>query len=146
MCIFACGVTLAAQVRVDCTVTYGENQESVVMAHPHEDYDHDLWFSAYTPADSDGCYVEEADGTLNADGSWTDKTICWSAPYMHACASISEPADTLEPQRTSPRHQYASVAPLMHAHPRRCSVPLSPSRTLPVLILTASLALSPSSL
>merc|ERR1711920_1078904 len=65
------------EVRLDCTVTYGENEEAVVMAHPHEDYDHDLWFSAYTPADSDGCYVEGAEGTLNSDESWTEKTICW---------------------------------------------------------------------
>jgi len=65
------------EVRLDCTVTYGENEEAVVMAHPHEDYDHDLWFSAYTPADSDGCYVEGPDGTLNPDEEWSQKTICW---------------------------------------------------------------------
>jgi len=65
------------EVRLDCTVTYGDNAEAIVMAHPHEDYDHDLWFSAYTPGDADGCYIDGVDGTLNEDGEWTEKTICW---------------------------------------------------------------------
>jgi len=66
------------ELRLDCTVTYGEpGEESVVMAHPHEDYDHDLWFQAYTPREEDGCYIEGADGTLNEDEEWTEKTVCW---------------------------------------------------------------------
>jgi len=66
------------EVRLDCTVTFGaDGEESVVMAHPHEDYDHDLWFKAYTPQDEDGCYIEGAEGTLNDDDEWTDKTVCW---------------------------------------------------------------------
>jgi len=66
------------ELRLDCTVTYGDdNTESIVMAHPHEDYDHDLWFQAYTPREEDGCYIEGADGTLNEDEEWTEKTVCW---------------------------------------------------------------------
>jgi len=66
------------ELRLDCTVTYGEpGEESVVMAHPHEDYDHDLWFQAYTPREEDGCYIEGADGTLNENEEWTEKTVCW---------------------------------------------------------------------
>ena len=58
----------AGELRLDCTVTYGDdNTESIVMAHPHEDYDHYLWFQAYTPREEDGCYIECADGTLNED-------------------------------------------------------------------------------
>ena len=64
--------------RLDCTVTYGnDNTESIVMAHPHEDYDHDLWFQAYTPREEDGCYIEGPDGVLNDSEEWTDKTVCW---------------------------------------------------------------------
>ncbi len=68
------------EVRLDATITYStDSTESVVMAHPHEDYDHDLWFSAYTPAgaESDGCYIDGPDGVLNGDGEWNEKTVCW---------------------------------------------------------------------
>jgi len=66
------------ELRLDCTVTYGEgDEETVVVAHPHEDYDHDLWFQAYSPREEDGCYIEGADGVLNDDDEWTDKTVCW---------------------------------------------------------------------
>ena len=48
------------ELRVDCTVTYSDDntKEAIVMAHPHEDYDHDLWFQAYTPKEDDGCFIE----------------------------------------------------------------------------------------
>ena len=67
------------ELRVDCTVTYSDDntKEAIVMAHPHEDYDHDLWFQAYTPKEDDGCFIEDSSGTLNEDGSWTEKTVCW---------------------------------------------------------------------
>ena len=48
-----------------------------LQAHPHEDYDHDLWFQAYTPAQEDGCYISSPAGVLNADGTWDEKTVCW---------------------------------------------------------------------
>ena len=48
-----------------------------LQAHPHEDYDHDLWFQAYTPAQEDGCYISSPAGELNADGTWDEKTVCW---------------------------------------------------------------------
>jgi hypothetical protein len=66
------------EVRLDATITYdSESHESIVLAHPHEDYDHDLWFQAYTPASEDGCYISSPQGVLNADGTWDEKTVCW---------------------------------------------------------------------
>uniref|UniRef100_A0A7S3T7E8 Calcineurin-like phosphoesterase domain-containing protein n=1 Tax=Emiliania huxleyi TaxID=2903 RepID=A0A7S3T7E8_EMIHU len=66
------------ELRLDATVTYDDaSHESIVMAHPHEDYDHDLWFQAYTPAQEDGCYISSPAGVLNADGTWDEKTVCW---------------------------------------------------------------------
>jgi len=71
------------EVRLDATVTYtescdveGEQCEVVTFAHKHEDYDHDLWFSAYVPQDEDGCYVDEPDGALDGDFSSRDP-VCW---------------------------------------------------------------------
>eukprot|EP00218_Dolichomastix_sp_CCMP3274_P014248 CAMPEP_0170136136 /NCGR_PEP_ID=MMETSP0033_2-20121228/3022_1 /TAXON_ID=195969 /ORGANISM="Dolichomastix tenuilepis, Strain CCMP3274" /LENGTH=556 /DNA_ID=CAMNT_0010371809 /DNA_START=20 /DNA_END=1690 /DNA_ORIENTATION=- len=75
------------EIRLDATVTFSDScdveegeastQCSVVTyAHPHEDYDHDLWFSAYLPQEEDGCYVGEPDGTLDGDFSSRDP-VCW---------------------------------------------------------------------
>ncbi|KAK3254978.1 hypothetical protein CYMTET_35827 [Cymbomonas tetramitiformis] len=75
-------------LRLDATVTYSdacdvdENMETsnscsvVTFAHKHEDYDHDLWFSAYVPKSEDGCYVDEPQGTLDGDFSSRDP-VCW---------------------------------------------------------------------
>jgi len=71
---------ITGEERLDCTVSYTDDGKDVaVIAHPHEDYDHDLWFKAYTPQDEDGCYIEEAGekGTLNEGEEWTDNTVCW---------------------------------------------------------------------
>ncbi|KAJ1448367.1 calcineurin-like phosphoesterase [Pelagophyceae sp. CCMP2097] len=77
------------EVRLDATVTYsdecavdGTACSTVVFAHAHEDYDHDLWFSAYTPEANDGCYLRDPDGVLNPEGSAhadiaDPATICW---------------------------------------------------------------------
>mmetsp|Transcript_64610 Transcript_64610/g.140646 ORF Transcript_64610/g.140646 Transcript_64610/m.140646 type:complete len:613 (-) Transcript_64610:196-2034(-) len=83
-------------VRLDATVQYSDScfvdgmealEEGVaqcstlVYAHPHVDYDHDLWFSAYTPQEDDGCYIQDVTGTLNPVGSEADfskpDTVCW---------------------------------------------------------------------
>jgi hypothetical protein len=34
-----------------------------VYAHESEDYDHDAWFSAYTPKEEDGCYIDDVSMT-----------------------------------------------------------------------------------
>eukprot|EP00240_Pyramimonas_obovata_P003347 CAMPEP_0118921598 /NCGR_PEP_ID=MMETSP1169-20130426/819_1 /TAXON_ID=36882 /ORGANISM="Pyramimonas obovata, Strain CCMP722" /LENGTH=607 /DNA_ID=CAMNT_0006862347 /DNA_START=55 /DNA_END=1878 /DNA_ORIENTATION=- len=91
-------------MRLDATVFYqdacivdeemleqeGVSSCSVVhFAHPHEDYDHDQWFSAYVPEEDDGCYVQVSDmrseqnpsGILNPEGSDVDfasrDAVCW---------------------------------------------------------------------
>jgi len=76
-------------VRLDATVTYsdecavdGSECSTLVFAHDHEDYDHDLWFQAYTPQEDDGCYIANPDGTINPAGSKFEdlsnpETVCW---------------------------------------------------------------------
>jgi hypothetical protein len=45
-----------------------------VYAHESEDYDHDKWFSAYTPQDEDGCYINDL-GDLSKAGE--EDSVCW---------------------------------------------------------------------
>mmetsp|Transcript_20160 Transcript_20160/g.20260 ORF Transcript_20160/g.20260 Transcript_20160/m.20260 type:complete len:553 (+) Transcript_20160:93-1751(+) len=61
--------------RLDATITYTDSShESVVFAHPSEDYDHDAFFSAYTPQENDGCYFDmDADGINVGDKDG----VCW---------------------------------------------------------------------
>ena len=64
------------RVRLDATVTYTDtSHESVVYAHPSEDYDHDTFFSAYTPQNDDGCYLACEDD-INVDTCKED-VVCW---------------------------------------------------------------------
>jgi hypothetical protein len=73
--------------RLDATVTFTaeDSASSVVYAHGSEDYDHDAWFSAYTPQEEDGCYIQmnEAQGGAGAAQSKlqsvTSKAdaVCW---------------------------------------------------------------------
>jgi len=86
------------QIRLDATVKYSDFCEipedmdlttaeddrecsTMVYAHKHVDFDHDLWFQAYVPQENDGCYVPEPDGTLNPVESGKDfgnpEEICW---------------------------------------------------------------------
>jgi len=68
------------EVRLDATVTFtDESHESVVYAHPSDDYDHDAWFSAYTPQNDDGCYVGVEDGgpILENAESNAKNVVCW---------------------------------------------------------------------
>jgi len=62
---------------VDATVTYTETGSSAVMAHEHEDLEHDGWFRAYTPQEEDGCYIVNTGGVLNEDAEWNEQTVCW---------------------------------------------------------------------
>lgn len=85
-------------LRLDATVTYSDVCEvdpealdmdqppsecsTLVFAHKHEDYDHDLWFSAYTPHEDDGCHVVDPRGKIvQPDGTeydFSDLTqVCW---------------------------------------------------------------------
>jgi len=61
------------KVRLDATVSYDGD---VVVAHPSEDYDHDKFFSAYTPSENDGCEIVDADGDLMQDGGAAG-VVCW---------------------------------------------------------------------
>jgi len=65
------------EVRLDATVTYTEEGTVAVMAHPHEDLEHDGYFRAYTPQEEDGCYIENTGGLLNEDEEWSEQTVCW---------------------------------------------------------------------
>lgn len=71
--------------RLDATVTFTDNShESVAFAHPSEDYDHDNWFSAYTPQPEDGCYIKDiATGLTTATGK--DDVVCW---WHMACGRV----------------------------------------------------------
>jgi hypothetical protein len=64
------------RARLDATVTYTDTtHESVVYAHPSEDYDHEAFFSAYTPQNDDGCYLADCDD-INVD-TCKDDVVCW---------------------------------------------------------------------
>ena len=83
------------ELRVDATVTYADECELsgetprcnvITLAHPHEEYEHDLWFKVHTPRPDDGCYLEGLEatpGVVNAKGSpFEDITtdpdvVCW---------------------------------------------------------------------
>jgi hypothetical protein len=66
--------------RLDATITYcDETHETFVSAHPSEDYDHDKFFSAYTPNEKDGCYFD-----INGDGTITEE-VCW---WHMACGRV----------------------------------------------------------
>mmetsp|Transcript_49442 Transcript_49442/g.124519 ORF Transcript_49442/g.124519 Transcript_49442/m.124519 type:complete len:630 (-) Transcript_49442:271-2160(-) len=85
------------KLRLDATVTYSDeciidpdmvdsmedgaaSCSTVAFAHKHEDYDHDLWFSAYVPQEDDGCYIMNPDGTINPDedGDFSNPDkVCW---------------------------------------------------------------------
>lgn len=70
--------------RLDATVTYGANSESVVFAHPHEDYDHAAWFSAYTPKPEDGCYIDDR-AVDNISVAGKSDVQCW---WHMACGRV----------------------------------------------------------
>ncbi|KAJ1438171.1 hypothetical protein B484DRAFT_324253, partial [Ochromonadaceae sp. CCMP2298] len=69
--------------RLDATVTYTDDtHESVVYAHESEDYDHDAWFSAYTPKEEDGCYIDDVSMT---DAMNKENAVCW---WHMACGRV----------------------------------------------------------
>ena len=64
-------------MRLDATVSYqGNDDVAVVVAHPSEDYDHEAFFSAYTPQENDGCEVVVDQGTI-LDDAGADGVVCW---------------------------------------------------------------------
>lgn len=70
--------------RLDATITYSDNShESIVFAHESEDYDHDKWFSAYTPQEEDGCYIDDKVSGLADAGK--EGTVCW---WHMACGRV----------------------------------------------------------
>jgi len=48
----------------------------VKLAHGHNDYDHDNWFSAYIPSEQDGCYIEIPDGQVACQQT-VSRSVCW---------------------------------------------------------------------
>ena len=70
--------------RLDATITFDSNtKESIVYAHESEDYDHDAWFSAYTPQEQDGCYIDDVKEGLADVGK--DGVVCW---WHMACGRV----------------------------------------------------------
>jgi len=68
--------------RLDATVTFvGETKETVVYAHPSEDFDHEKFFKAYTPQADDGCYL----GDCCEIGSTEAEKVCW---WHMACGRV----------------------------------------------------------
>jgi len=61
------------EIRLDATISYNDD---VVVAHPSEDYDHDKFFSAYTPSFEDGCEITDANGNI-LDDAGADGVVCW---------------------------------------------------------------------
>lgn len=56
--------------RVDLTVTYTPDSKDIAVDdQTHEDYDHDKFFSAYSPREEDGCYLEVRAYSLQARSS-----------------------------------------------------------------------------
>jgi len=76
--IFSVNHQTGGAVRLDATVTYhSEDSEcDYVVAHPSEDYDHDKFFSAYTPSKDDGCEIVSDEGTLLEDAG-AEGVVCW---------------------------------------------------------------------
>ncbi len=71
--------------RLDATITYtDESHESIVYAHPSEDYDHDAWFQAYTPQEADGCYIDNLEST-DLQNAGNDGAVCW---WHMACGRV----------------------------------------------------------
>lgn len=71
--------------RLDATVTFTDSShEAIVFAHDHDDYDHDAWFSAYTPKEEDGCYINNAGEGIDLDLA-SDNTVCW---WHMACGRV----------------------------------------------------------
>eukprot|EP01041_Mallomonas_annulata_P007494 gene7494-15334_t len=70
-------------VRLDATVTFTDaSHEAVVFAHPSVDYDHEAFFSAYTPQANDGCYFDmDAEGKVIGDKDG----VCW---WTMACGRV----------------------------------------------------------
>lgn len=54
-----------------------------MFAHESEDYDHDKWFSAYTPQQEDGCYIDDKVSGLTDAGK--EGTVCW---WNMACGRV----------------------------------------------------------
>ena len=59
-----------------------------MYAHDSVDYDHDAWFSAYTPKEEDGCYIDDTKAKL-ADALSNENAVCWWHIY-----DVANPGDS----------------------------------------------------
>eukprot|EP00981_Chlorochromonas_danica_P007345 scaffold1690_cov177-Ochromonas_danica.AAC.22 len=63
--------------RIDATVSYKEDgSDTALLASNSEDYDHDTWFSAYTPQPEDGCYIDDVSTGLSS-ATHKEDCVCW---------------------------------------------------------------------
>lgn len=57
-----------------------------MFAHESEDYDHDAWFSAYTPQEEDGCYIDDSNALSNGlSDIGKEGVVCW---WHMACGRV----------------------------------------------------------
>jgi hypothetical protein len=66
--------TNKAEVRLDADIDLVT--ADIKFAHSNEDIEREDWFQAYTPAEEDGCYIEQPDGAI-ADAQSLDSKVCW---------------------------------------------------------------------
>lgn len=83
------------------TIKYKPGGEDIVEAHGHEDYNHDKWFSAFTPQPDDGCYLESPNGVIFG-GSGDGEKVCWfhlddKVLGVHEGQIVEYDAETLSP-------------------------------------------------
>lgn len=94
------------ELRLDVTIKYKPGGEDIVEAHGHEDYAHDKWFRAYSPAEEDGCYLQSPEGVIldamDEEGEGREK-VCWwhmadgRVLGVHEGQVIEYDAETLSP-------------------------------------------------
>ncbi len=91
------------ELRLDVTIKYKPGGEDIVEAHGHEDYSHEKWFSAFTPEEEDGCYIQDPKGViLDGVGEPAEK-ICWwhmadgRVLGVHEGQVVEYDAETLSP-------------------------------------------------
>lgn len=84
--------------RLDATITFAQKgAETVVLAHAHDDYDHDKFMSVYTPEQEDGCYIDfQEDGSITGEVCWWHMS-CGRVLGKHNGLLLEYDQDTLAP-------------------------------------------------
>jgi hypothetical protein len=89
-----------ALTRLDAELDFASG--ALTMARGSTDYDHGDWFSAYSPAEEDGCYIVAPDGQVACAESSGTK-VCWwhmadgKTLGVHDGQLVEYDAETLSP-------------------------------------------------